>query len=147
MKRTTIAVLGIFALFVLTILLAAAVNAPRVMEAEAHRQAAAAMQTQAAVTGLAVGGMLLLVGVLSAGVLGLTGLLIWAAMTGRLSMAGRFNTGTLKSTSSGRGRRQPTMEPALPYLVGLDAYGEHKAGITWVGLESDVWSGERHFAR
>lgn len=99
---------------VLLVVLTAVLNAPRVAEANAHAQAAHAleaaahaMQTQAAVTGLAVAGMLLLVALLAMALALVVGLFLWGMgnrgrlHTGRLAMAshaqgGRFGTQPLK---------------------------------------------------
>lgn len=72
------------------LLLAAAANAPRVAEARAHEVAAQAIQLQAAVTGLAVGGMLLLSCLLGVVVALAAGLLWWSVAAKRLAMMARL---------------------------------------------------------
>ena len=74
------------------LLLAAAVNAPRVAEARAHEAAAQAMQLQAAATGLAVVGMLLLSCLLGVVIALAAGLLWWRAAANRLAMMSRLET-------------------------------------------------------
>ena len=152
MKRITVAVVGGLTFFVLAILLVAAVNAPRVMEAEAHRQAAAAMQTQAQVTGLAVGGMLLLVIVLAAGTLGLAGLLAWAVVTGRLVVAGRFATGQRQRLLS---RRRPaklaSTHLVYPYYSAshytlASAGNEGEFDMARIEPDGGTWNGDDFFS-
>jgi hypothetical protein len=77
---------------VLLIVLTVALNTPRYAEARAHEVAAEAMQTQAVVTGLAVTGLVLLAGAMALAFVLVVGLLLWAMATGRLAMAGRFDT-------------------------------------------------------
>ncbi len=68
------------------LLLAAAVNAPRVAEARAREAAAQAMQLQAAVTGLAVGAALLLSCLLGMVIVLAAALLGWNVAAKRLAM-------------------------------------------------------------
>ncbi len=82
--------------FIALIILAVALNAPRVAEAQAHTAAATAMQAQANVTGLAVFGMTCLAGTL--GLVAVAGL----GLFGWLTVSGYWPT---------RGRVQP-----MPYL-------------------------------
>lgn len=100
MKRLLFLFMGCL---VLLVVLTVVLNAPRVVEANAHAQvahahkaAAHAMQTHAIVTGLAVAGMLFLMGLLALALVLVVGLFLWGVVTGRLAMAshtrgGRFN--------------------------------------------------------
>ncbi len=71
------------------IILALALNAPRVAEAQAHTAAATAMQTQANVTGLAVFGMTCLAGTLGLVVVAGIGVSGWFMVNGQLPVRGR----------------------------------------------------------
>jgi hypothetical protein len=71
------------------IILAVALNAPRVAEANAHTAAATAMQAQANVTGLAVFGMTCLAGTLGLVVVTGLGLFGWLTVIGQLPTRGR----------------------------------------------------------
>ena len=71
------------------IILAVALNAPRVAEAQAHTAAATAMQAQANVTGLAVFGMTCLAGTLGVVVVAGLGLFGWLMVSGQLPTRGR----------------------------------------------------------
>lgn len=86
MTRTLILIL--FTLIAL-IILAVALNAPRVAEAQAHTAAATAMQAQANVTGLAVFGMTCLAGTLGLVVVAGLGLFGWLMVSGHLPTRGR----------------------------------------------------------
>src|SRR5690606_21930061 len=71
------------------IILAVALNAPRVAEANAHTAAATAMQAQANVTGLAVFGMTCLAGTLGLVVVAGIGVFGWLMVNGQLPLRGR----------------------------------------------------------
>ncbi|MBK9053527.1 MAG: hypothetical protein IPL78_22295 [Chloroflexi bacterium] len=71
------------------IILAVALNAPRVAEAQAHTAAATAMQAQANVTGLAVFGMTCLAGTLGLVVVAGLGLFGWLTVSGYWPTRGR----------------------------------------------------------
>ncbi|MBK9056030.1 MAG: hypothetical protein IPL78_35570 [Chloroflexi bacterium] len=71
------------------IILAVALNAPRVAEAQAHTAAATAMQAQANVTGLAVFGMTCLAGTLGLVVIAGLGLFGWLTVSGYWPTRGR----------------------------------------------------------
>ncbi len=71
------------------IILAVALNAPRVAEAQAHTAAATAIQTQANVTGLAVFGMTCLAGTLGLVVVAGIGVFGWLMVNGQLPLRGR----------------------------------------------------------
>ena len=72
------------------IILAVALNAPRVAEANAHTAAATAMQAQANVTGLAVFGMTCLAGTLGLVIIAGIGLFGWFMLNGHLPVRGRI---------------------------------------------------------
>jgi len=85
---TRFLVLALFTLIAL-IILAVALNAPRVAEAQAHTAAATAMQAQANVTGLAVFGMTCLAGTLGLVVVASLGLFGWLTVSGYWPTRGR----------------------------------------------------------
>jgi len=70
-------------------LLAVALNAPRVVEANAHTAAATAMQAQANVTGMAVFGMACLAGTLGLVIVAGIGLFVWLTTNSPRSDRGR----------------------------------------------------------
>ena len=72
------------------IILAIALNAPRVAEANAHTAAATALEAQANVTGMAVFGMTCLAGTLSLVIIAATGLFLWFTLNGHLPVRGRI---------------------------------------------------------
>lgn len=71
------------------IILAVALNAPRVAEAQAHTAAATAMQAQANVTGMAVFGMTCLAGTLGLVIVAGIGMFGWFMLNGHLPTRGR----------------------------------------------------------
>lgn len=71
------------------IILAVALNAPRVAEANAHTAAATALEAQANVTGMAVFGLTCLAGTLSLVIIAGIGLLFWLMLNGQLPTRGR----------------------------------------------------------
>lgn len=76
--------------FIALIILAVALNAPRVAEANAHTAAATAMQAQANVTGLAVFGMACLATTLGLVIMAGIGLFLWLTLNGQLPVRGRI---------------------------------------------------------
>ena len=76
--------------FIALIILAVALNAPRVAEAQAHTAAATAMQAQANVTGLAVFGMTCLASTLGLVVVAGLGLFGWLTVSGYWPTRGRI---------------------------------------------------------
>ena len=110
MTRTL--VLALLTLIAL-IILAVALNAPRVAEANAHTAAATAMQAQANVTGLAVFGMVCLAGTLglvTVAVIALFGLFL---LNGHLPIRGRIQfLPHLRPRSGSRRMRLASTTPA-----------------------------------
>ena len=91
------------------IILAVALNAPRMAEAQAHTAAATAMQAQANVTGLAVFGMTCLAGTLGLVIVAEIGMFGWFMLNGHLSTRGRVQP-------------MPHLRPRLPqHRVRLSA--------------------------
>ena len=141
---------------ILLVALTAVLNAPRVAEARAREAADHAMHTQAAVTGLAVAGMLLFVALLALALALVVGLFLWGMVTGRLAMVGRFGTQPLKQRRmqihhaphpqpSGRGpsaRGLPASHAQLP-VPRYDTDWETE--LDWSVWENTPWDIEEPF--
>ncbi len=136
---------------VLSVVLTAVLNAPRVAEARAHEAAAHAIQAQAVVTGIAVTGLLLLL-LFMALALGLVvGLLLWSMVTGRLAMTPllwgrRFGTQSLKQKQMRIHHAPYPQLPANTYQLPVAHYeADQEYPLDWSVWETTPWDIEEPF--
>ena len=99
-----------FLFFILLLLLAIVLNAPRYAEARAHEAAAEAMQTQAVVTGIAVTGMVLLGLLLTIALIATVAFCLWTFHRRERYLAAHWNQTPQRRL---RPRQQPD-QPQLP---------------------------------